>query len=187
MTEQQGCLPMASSTSEPFSIFRFTSNGDTESNLSDDEAIGMKYHMAEGVSIGVVSFGPVRISDRKTDVPNVAQRSRSTPPTGLGAFEVPIDIIINEKEVDQDSVLAKLLKFKLEGQRVKQVFNKGRFGMRNDAKTHFNFVPTLDFGCKFLDFQYTDDIVWGGYQTARIIMEVSGDYSAVITNLNGLI
>jgi len=178
---------MADSTTFPFSIFRYTSNGDTEANINDSEAIGFQYGISEPDLIGVIGFN-IGIPQRRTDVPNVGQRSTEKPATGLIAIPITIPILINEKSQDVPKPLAKLLKFSLENQTVRGVFTKGRFGLRNDNLMGLpTIIPEVESGIKFINFSLDDEINWTTHQTGTIELEFVGDYASFITNLNTII
>ena len=180
-------LQLASSTTKPFALYRFTGGADTEAGIADAEAIGFDYGINENSEIGVVGFS-LGIPQRRTDVPNVGQRSTSKPATSLVAVPITIEFVVNEKVQDNPKPLAKLMKFSLEDQTVRGTYSQGRFGLRADD---INSLPTIDpvndAGIKFVDFNFTDELEWSDHQTGQIQLEFVGAYTAFVTLLTAII
>jgi hypothetical protein len=177
---------MADSTSSPFALYKFTSNGDDEATIPDEDAIGFDYGVNEQSTIGITAF-KVGVPQRRTDVPNVGVRSTSKPPTSLVAVPIQFDFYVNEKLADQPKPIAKLLKFSLENQDVRGTF-KGRFGLRNDSLSSFpEIVPTATEGIVFANLEFDDEITWSQGQTGTVFLEYIGTYADFITRLNTII
>lgn len=163
---------MASSITKDFAIYRMTANGDTENRLVDDESIGMDYGMKDTSSLGIVSF-PWDIPSRHTDVPAPANKALTNPDTGLAPLTLKIGIVINEKSVGNRQV-GLLSLWALQDKEVRNVFSKGRFGIRNNKKPWMNFQPTNTAGWKLVDVNFDDDLIYGGKIDALLTLEFGG-------------
>lgn len=178
---------MANSLSFPFSIYRLTTGGDTELSIGDAEGLGFEYGIDRDIALGLTSF-QVGIPQRKTDVPNVGQRSTSKPATSLVSFPINIGFIVNETVQDNPKPLAKLMKWSLEDQDVRGTFSKGRLCLRNDNATSLpEIIAELDAGIRFVDIIWDDEVDWSNHQTGTIQLEYVGTYTSFITNLNTII
>ena len=179
---------MADSTTFPFSLYRLTAGGDTENSIGDAEGLGFEYGVNEQTQgIGVTGF-QVGVPQRRTDIPNVGQRSTSKPATSLISVPITIDYIVNEKRQNNPKPLAKLTKWSLESQDIRGVYTKGRFSLRNDNLDSFpEIIAELVSGIRFVDFIENDEIEWSDHQTGQIQLEYVGVYASFITNLNTII
>ena len=172
---------MADSTTFPFALIRYTASTDTEVSLANAEALGLQYGLDETFPAGITNF-KVGITQRKTDVPNIGQRSTAKQDTGLTSFPISFDIVFNSKVTDVYKSIAKLLYFSAEPQIVRGVYKEGRFGLRiNSLSSLFNIVPTNIYGIKFIDISWQDLIENGGLSIANVNLEVVGTYSALVT------
>jgi len=178
---------LASSISKPFAFYRLTAGGDTEANIADAEAIGFDYGVNEQSEIGVTGFS-VGTPQRRTDVPNVGQRSTTKPATSLVGIPITIDFVLNEKLQAFPKPLAKLLKWSIEAQDIRGTFSNGRFCLRNDDLDSFPTIIAEDIaGIRFVDYTENDEIAWSDHQTGTISLEYVGTYTSLITNLNTII
>ena len=163
---------MANSISFTASIYRLTSTGDTESNIPDDEAIGLEYGMKDTSSIGIISW-EWDIPSRHTDVPAPANKALTNPDTGLAPLTLKIGIKVNEK-VTGNRQVGILSLWGLQDKEVRNVFSKGRFGIRNDKKPWMNYIPVNEAGWKLVDVNIDDVLQWGGMIDALLTLEFGG-------------
>jgi len=178
---------MAGSTAFPFALFRFTSGGDTELSIADAEAIGFDYGVNEASEIGVTGF-TIGLPQRRTDVPNVGQRSTTKPATSIVGIPITINFVLNEKIASFPKPLAKLLKWSIEAQDIRGTFSNGRFCVRNDNLDSLPLILAEDIaGIRFVDYSMDDEISWSDHQTGTIFLEYVGTYTSFITNLNTII
>lgn len=178
---------MADSINFPFSIFRSTDAGDTESTIDDNEAVGMNIGLDDvnNALIGLISYRPV-FDARRTDVPNPDEQSSSVPDTGVIPTQFELDFIVNEK-ITTNKDLAKLSKFSLQAKTVRGIFSKGRFGIRYDDKSYLNVIPTNVLGLKLLHFDFIDDLVWGGLVHCKATFAVGGNPQQLINNIDAFL
>jgi len=175
---------VADSTTFPFAIFRLTAAIDTEANIGNNEAVGMNIGLDDNNNekIGLLSYRPV-FDSRRTDVPAPDQESTSVPDTGLIPTGYELDIVVNEK-VDDNVDLAKIAKFSLQPKTIRDIFSKGRFGIRYDAKSWLNVTPTNVLGLKLVHYDFLDDMVWGGLDHVKLTFALGGNPAAIITQIN---
>ncbi len=179
---------MAASISQPFSIYRLTASGDTETSISDDEAVGMLVGISDAPSahpVGLISYHPVNDA-RRTDVPEPDQQGSSVPDTGNVPLIFELDFIVNEKILDSKD-LAKIQKWMLQPKIVRTgtaPFPKGRFGIRYDAKSWMSVIPDNEAGLKLLHFDFHDDLLWGGLVHCKVTLQRAGIPDDMITNIN---
>jgi len=178
---------MADSTTFPFAIFRLTAGTDTEANIGNNEAVGMNIGLDDNTNqkIGLLSYRPV-FDSRRTDVPNPDQESTSVPDTGLIPTGFELDIMVNEK-VDDNNDLAKLAKFSLQPKTIRDVFSKGRFGIRYNAKAYLNVTPTNVLGLKLVHNDFIDDMVWGGLDHLKLTFALGGNPAVIITQIDAFL
>lgn len=177
---------MADSTTSPFSIFRLTTAGQTETSIGDSEAIGMEYGVSETTGVGVISY-KVGVPQRRTDVPNVGIRKTTRPATGLVTVPIDFTVIFNEKTSNQTTKQARFLKFCLDDQDVRGIFTNGRFGLRNNNTLGIpQFFPTQTAGIRFVNYEIDDQLQWSNHLIATVQMEFVGDYAAYILLLEAI-
>lgn len=177
---------MADSVSSPFALYRFTTAGDTEVSIPNNEAIGIDYGIKEGDNAGVIAFNH-GVPQRRTDVPNVGTRKTSRPATTLVTVPINITVAINEKISDQAPIQSRFELFSLQEQDVRGVYTQGRFGLRNDNLTGFPTInPTDTAGIRFVNYNLVDMIEWTNHQILTVELEFVGTYTAYIALLEAL-
>ena len=174
---------MADSTSFAFAIFRLTNTIDTEANIANEEAVGMKIGVDAAFDAGLIDFRLVTDA-RRTDVGSPDNQAPTSPDTGLIPPAYELEFMIDER-VNDTKMIARLQKFMF-GDKITDDFPKGRFGLRYDAKSYLDIVPLGTgnaFGLKLLHFEFDDDIQWGGLVHCKATLQFSGNPAALITQL----
>lgn len=172
---------MANSTTKPISIYRCTGVGETEATLNDDEAVGMNYGLTDNDDIGVIIFN-WDLPDRRADVAAPDQRTLSKPDTGMASIQLKIGIKVNETVADNKKV-GILTKWGIEKKAVRNIYSRGRFGIRNDKKPWMNFQPTDTAGWKIVDVNVDDVIEFGGLIDMMVTLEFAGATSELVTQI----
>jgi len=174
---------MADSTTFPFAIFRLTNTVDTEANIANEEAVGMKIGVDAAFDAGLTGFKMVTDA-RRTDVGSPDNVTPSSPDTGLIPPAYELEFIIDER-VSDTKMIARLQKM-LFGDRITDDFPKGRTGLRYDAKNYVNINPLGTgnaWGGKLVHFDWDDDIQWGGLVHCKATILFTGNPAAIITQL----
>lgn len=175
---------MADSTTFPFSIFRLTAAIDTEANIANKEAVGMSIGVDEDFDAGLLSYKPV-FDARRTDVGNPDETVPSTPDTGITPPIFELTFMVDERLVDS-KMMVRLAIFMLE-EKTNLIYDKGRMGIRYDAKSEFNITPagTPDFsGGKIIHFEFDDDMQWGGTVFCKLLILFNGNPTALLAALD---
>lgn len=174
---------MADSTTFPFAIFRLTNTADTEANIADEEAVGMVIGVDAAFDAGLIGYTPIA-DTRRTDVGSPDNVTPSSPDTGNIPPSFNLEFIIDERLADS-KMLARMQKFIL-GDKITDDLQKGRFGIRYDAKSYMDQVPLGTgnaHGLKLTHFEFDDDIAWGGLVHCKATLVFSGNPAVWITAL----
>jgi len=174
---------MADSTAFPFAIFRLTDTGDTEASIANEEAVGMTIGVDDDFDAGLMDYHPT-FSARRTDVGSPDNKTPSSPDTGNIPSKIEIEFEVDERLIDS-KMLARMSKFLLDAKETDD-FQKGRVGVRYDAKSYLNVNPLGTgnaWGGKLDAFDFDDDITWGRIVHCKATILIVGNPAALITQL----
>lgn len=175
------------STAFPIAIYRCTNPTDTESNLPNNESVGMNIGLPDNAAIGVIQFD-WDIPARRTDVPAPQNQSTAVPDTGLSPPTITLGIKFNENVAEAlNKSVGILTLWALQDKTVRTNFPNGRFGIRNDKKPWMNFQPTAAAGWKIVDVKAADVIQWNGMVDIIITMHFGGQTSLLAMAVQNII
>ena len=157
-------------------IFRMTNAGDTEESILTDKIEFDGDAQVPDNKSGVMSYS---ISPTRRDPDNPLPHSNETDrqDAGFGGNTYTLDALYIEDVNSRALGIAKLRDWIREDQTIDGIFDKGRFGIRNDVRPEYNLTPNNDSGYKIIASPLRHDLHITTFVSQIITLQHSGEPS----------